>query len=389
LRLCASLLLAMGLAGCQSQTVATKKTATPITPDTRLAGHLVYVTVGLEPGLSTPGLVEALNAQTGAVVWKAKTFTTSGKPAVAGGALYVAADDGTVRAFDASTGQARWTFTRTVGVSSQLGLDGYVAVSGDTVYVTSDAGAVYALDAANGKQRWLYTLPPPQTHIYTTPALAFGLVYIASAGFSGAIYALDSATGKPRWTATQAGGFDGQPLVVGDTLYVGANNPDTVHAYDAKTGANRWSYNAGPAISTLPAVGSDAVYVGGQDAAVYAIRLTDHALAWKFQTGGNAPTPLIATGAAPTLGGQTLYIGSEGGVIYALDTASGKPRWQIAENSPIDAPPYLLDDTLFITTEAGDVVSLRASDGATVWRSKAGGFIIASPLVTTPAGTAS
>lgn len=385
--LCVTLLVAMGLAGCQARTATPQATATAIAPDARLAGHLVYVTVGLAPGLSTPGLVEALNAQTGALVWKAQTYTTAGAPAVTGGTLYVAADDGTVRAFDAASGNARWSFTRTVGVSAQMGLDGYVGVSGDTVYVTSDAGAIYALDAATGKPRWIYPLPTSLTHIYTAPVLAFGLVYIASSGPSGAIYALDAATGKPRWTATQQGGFDGQPLVAGDTLYVGANDPDTFHAYDAKTGASRWSYNAGPEILTPPALGSDVVYVGAQDAAVYAIRVTDHSLAWKFQTGGNAPTPLIARGAAPTVDGQTLYVSSEGGVVYALDAATGKPHWQVALNSPIDAPPTLLDGALFVTTEAGDVVSLRASDGAVIWHSRAGGFVIAAPLVTTPAGT--
>ena len=93
---------------------------------------------------------------------------------VANGTLYVGADDGTVRAFDAATGAPRWSFTRTVGVSSQLGLDGYVAVSGDTVFVTSDAGAVYALDAATGKQRWLYTLTDSaDQHLYH-PTLGSG-----------------------------------------------------------------------------------------------------------------------------------------------------------------------------------------------------------------------
>jgi eukaryotic-like serine/threonine-protein kinase len=382
----AAALMALALAGCAGQTVAPRATVTPVAADARLAGQLVYVSVGTGAGITTPGIVEALNAQTGALVWKAQTVTTSGEPVVANGTLFVAADDGTVRAFDATTGAPRWSFTRTVGVSSQLGLDGYVAVSGDTVFVTSDGGAVYALDAATGKQRWLYTLPTPQTNIYTTPTLAFGMVYFGSGGFGGAVYALDMTTGKVRWTAAQDGGFDGQLATVGDTLYAGANDADTVHAYDAKTGASRWSFNTGAQVHARPAVGADTVYVGAQDSTVYAIHTSDQSLAWKFQTGGNAPTPLIATGAAPTLDGQTLYVGSQGGVVYALDTATGKPHWQIALNSPIDSPPTLRDDTLFVTTETGDVVALRPSDGASIWRAKSGGFIIAAPLVTSPTG---
>jgi outer membrane protein assembly factor BamB len=381
------LLLAAGLAACGGQAVTPSATATPVKADVRLAGQFVYVAVDLSTdSVTTPGLVEALNAQTGAVVWKASSFATGGRPVVSNGTLYIGADDGTVRAFDAATGAPRWSFTRTVGVGSQLGLDGYVAVSGDTVVVTSDSGAVYALDAATGKQRWLYPMPTAQTNIYTTPALAFGLVYVTSGGLNGAVYALDMTTGKVRWTAAQQGGFDGQPVIVGDTLYAGANDPDTVHAYDAKTGASRWSYNTGALVVARPAVGADTVYVGAQDSTVYAIRTADQSLAWKFATGGNAPTPLIGTGAAPVLDGQTLYVGSQGGVVYALDATTGKPQWQVALNSAVDAPPTVLDGTLFITAEAGDVVALRASDGASIWHVRAGGNITAATLVSTSTG---
>lgn len=376
--------LALALAGCNAQTVSPRPTATPIAPDARLAGQLVYVTVGLGQSETSPGLVEALNAQTGAVEWKAQTYSTAGGAVVAGGALYVGADDGTVRAFDAKTGQPRWSFTRTVGVSARFGLDGYVAISGDTALVTSDSGAVYALVAASGKQRWVYALTTADTHVYTTPAVGGGLVYVASAGPNSSLYALDIASGKVRWSAEQAGGFDGQPLLVGQTLYVGANLADTFHAYDAQTGASLWSFNTTSQAHTLPAVGADLIYVGSQDATVDAISASTHTLAWKFQTAGNAPVALIGTGAAPTLDGQTLYVGCQGGIVYALDAASGKPRWQVALNSAIDAPPTVVAGTVFATTEAGDVVALRASDGATIWHVKSGGFIIASPLVTTP-----
>lgn len=380
-------LFAIGVAGCRSQVSSPPPKATPIVADGRLAGRIVYVSVGLSAGLTTPGLVEALDAQTGRMQWKAQTVTTSGEPVVAQGALYVGADDGTVRAFDATTGQSRWSFTRTVGVSAQLGLDGYVAVDGGAVFVTSDGGAIYALDSATGKQRWLYTLPATQSHIYTVPVVAGGLVYVAAGGIDGAVYALDAATGKLHWKAAQEGGFDGQPVIVGGALYVGATNSPTFYVYNAQTGAQLWTYDTSSSVISPAAIGPEMVYMCASDSAVYALR-ANHTLAWKFQTGGNAPTPLIARGAAPTLDGQTLYVGSQGGVVYALDATSGKPRWSVALNSSIDMPPTLLDGTLFVTTEAGDIVALRASDGARVWHTASGGFIIGAPLVTTPTGAA-
>lgn len=380
-------LLAFALAGCAPQTAAPKPTPTPIAPDARLAGRLVYVTVGLELGVSTPGLVEAVDAQTGALKWKSSVYTTAGQPVVSQGTLYVAADDGTVHALDAVTGVSRWTFKRTVGVSEARGLDGYVALAGDTLYVTSDSGAVYALDAATGAQRWVYTAPAGGDTIYTVPVVGFGMVYVSAGGFSGDMFALDAATGKLRWSASQSGGFNGQPLLVGDALYVGAANPDTMHVLDAHTGATRWTYDTASQIRALPAVGSDTVYVGAQDANIYAIRSADHTLAWKFETGGAAGSPLIPTGAAPLLDGATLYVSSVGGMVYALDARTGKQKWGVPFNSPVDGAPALLDGTLFITTENGQLVALRASDGVRIWSDKTGGYDFAAPLVTTPSGS--
>ncbi len=379
-------LTALGIAGCAQSTAAPKPTATAVVANPALSGETIYVTVGV--GVPTPAYVVALNARSGLPLWKASTAVTAGEAIVSQGNLYIGAADGTVRAFDAATGAPRWSFTRKVGVSLQQGQDGYVALSGGTLYVSSDGGAVYALDPATGKQRWLYTLPTTGDHIYTTPVVAFGLVYVTSGGLTGAVYALDARTGKLRWSASQAGGFDDQPVVAGDTLYVGANDPDTFHAYNAKTGASLWSYNLGSQAHAAPVISADLIYVAGADGHISALSATTHALVWTFATSGNAPAALISTGAGMTLDGQRLYVGSQGGDVYALDAATGKPTWTVALRSAVDSSPTVLDDTLFVATEGGDVVALDMATGAEVWRYRSGGAIIAAPLITTPSGAA-
>lgn len=374
-------MLALGLAGCAPGVASARPTATPPSADPRLAGQTLYVTVSQS---ATAGFVVALNAQTGAPEWRVATATTAGRPVVSQGTLYVGSDDAMVRAFDAATGKPRWSFTRTVGVSNQQGQDGYVTLAGGTLYVSSDGGAVYALDPATGKQRWLWNEDTQANHIYSAPVVGSGLVYVASGGLTGAVYALEAATGKVRWSATQNGGFDGQPVLAGDTLYVGANDPDTFHAYNAHTGASLWSYNVGPQIHSAPVVGSGLIYVGGMDAVVYALSATTHTQVWTFRTSGVASGPLIPSGAALSLDGQTLYIGSQGGDAYALDATTGKVRWMRALKSPIDAAPTLVDGTLFVVSEAGDLLALDPATGAVVWRTQLHGAIFAPPLVTAP-----
>ncbi len=142
--------LALMLAGCAS----TGGTPTPIvTPHVQLgpslAGQSVYVTVSLGQSEQNDGLTIALNAQSGDLRWKTDTGGTGGTPAVASGAVYMASEDGSIRALDATTGKQSWDYTRTVGISAQSGYDGYATVSGGAVYVTSDSGALFALERSD------------------------------------------------------------------------------------------------------------------------------------------------------------------------------------------------------------------------------------------------
>ena len=74
-------------------------------PQPVIAGGLVYF------GSSADDTVRALDAKTGAPVWR---FTTEGPvrftPAVARGKAYVASDDGVLYCLDAKTGKLVWRF---------------------------------------------------------------------------------------------------------------------------------------------------------------------------------------------------------------------------------------------------------------------------------------
>src|SRR5579872_3379850 len=194
--------LALVLAACSSGpaaqgTPATKPTATTVVSlDPKLAQETIYITTTVGLGETNPGYLEAINAQTGVPRWKLSTSGTIGVPVVANGSVYIAPDDGSIRAVNAATGTQVWSFMRTVGVGNGTGFDGYPAIAGNTLYVCSDGGAVYALDAATGKQRWLFEAPAANAnHIYTAPAVANGLVYVAPGGPNATFYALDTATG--------------------------------------------------------------------------------------------------------------------------------------------------------------------------------------------------
>jgi outer membrane protein assembly factor BamB len=104
-------------------------------------------------------------------------------------------------------------------------------------------------------------------------------------------------------------------------------------------------------------------------------------LTWKFQTGGNAPTPPLPSGAALTLAGGDLYVGAQGGIVYALDATTGAVHWQRTVDSAVNSAPAFVAGTLYAASNNGTVYALRASDGALAWTTATGGTIFAAPAI--------
>ena len=67
------------------------------------------------------------------------------------------------------------------------------------VYVGSKDRNFYAFDAATGQRKWT---SPTNGPISSSPAVANGVVYVASGDDK--LYAFDAATGQQRWNAPRS-----------------------------------------------------------------------------------------------------------------------------------------------------------------------------------------
>ena len=141
----------------------------------------------------------AVEAPDQVLKWKARipsgTITYSAA-AVTGGLVYAGTNtSGTVYAFDARTGTIRWSF-QTAGKNVWAG----PSVAGGRVYVGADDQNLYALDARTGAKLWSFSAGTP---IVNTPAVVNGVVYLGA----GALYALSASDGRQLWSglATAAG----------------------------------------------------------------------------------------------------------------------------------------------------------------------------------------
>jgi outer membrane protein assembly factor BamB len=142
-------------------------------------GNVAFSSAAVASGVVYIGSLDrnvyALNASTGAKLWRHKIGSTISSPAVANGVVYVGSQHNSVYAnvyaLDAKTGAELWSYATGDSVSSSP------AVANGVVYVGSDDGNVYALDAKTGAKLWSYTTG---FTVSSSPAVANGVLYIGS-----------------------------------------------------------------------------------------------------------------------------------------------------------------------------------------------------------------
>jgi len=243
--------------------------------------------------------IYALNALTGAFLWRYEHVWGGwggvSVPAVANGMVYVSSNDG-LYALDAKTGTLMWT---------NATWDGDLAVANGVVYFTCSSNYECAVDARTGELLWT---SGSLGYITTPLAVANGVVYVGS--HDRYEYALDAKTGALIWKyLTNSYSGLSSPAVANGVVYVGGGwvdyGQDSLLALDATTGALLWEYDAGAGLSEYsPAVANGVVYISSQGT-FYALNASTGTLICKRT--GTASDPAVVNGMIYISGGQTLY----------------------------------------------------------------------------------
>ena len=380
---------------------------------------LVYVgTQYVSTGLT--GWLLAINASTGALVWKIQPDTSNpfpvitASPVVANGVVYVgmtsneefvAADPsypccsvrGSLVAVNAATGAILWqTFMTPVGYSG-------ANVWGSNPVVDATRGTVFVGTGNN------YSVPTDPAY---TACVAGGGTRAACQSpdnHADSIVALDMFTGHVKWATrlenwgqqftqgvtdgsdfwnTACGGFFGSPVNCPPSP-----GPD----YDFGSAPNEITYQAGPTAKTI-------IGAGQKSGIYYALDPDTGAELWHTQVGPGSSLGGMEWGSASD--GTRIYVAIANlyGIPYsagsagswaALDPATGAILWQVADpNGSVDLGPLTVADgvvyapsmaaaSLFVpdAPTAPSMFALDASNGSTIWSCAAGSSVIAGATV--------
>lgn len=215
----------------------------------------------------------ALNASTGAILWSNVLSTIpnyiSDSPAIVNGVVYVAINGvnpitkvstGLMYALNASTGVVIWSTPMGAQISNSS-----PAVAKGMVYIGDGDGLLYAFNTQTGSISWTSL---NIGNVIASPAVHKGLVYIGGNGLSNhKLFALNAQTGAVVWTANTDSNIIASASVANGVVYDASTN-GSFYAFNAATGATLWSdvTNSCPSGNNCtlssPVISNGMLYVG-------------------------------------------------------------------------------------------------------------------------------
>ncbi len=301
---------------------------TPPTDNTRdasggglaVAGDRVLVSTGF-------GEVSALDAATGALVWTQDLDAPGGAaPTVANGLVYVVARDSRVWALELDSGRIRWQLNGTPGGANFSGGAGAAVTDGIAVF-PFPSGEVLAAFPEGGLRRWSTVVTGQRrgraaatvSDISGDPVIVGDTVYVGN--FSGRVAALDIANGDRIWTATE--GTTGPVWAAGNSLFM-VNDLNELLRLDAGDGTVLWRVS-------LP----------------------------QFVEGRTRRQKTLFAHYGPILAGGRLIVASSDGVLRQFNPETGALIGQVALPGGAASAPVVAGQTLYVVNKRGQLLAFR------------------------------
>ncbi len=390
-------LLALLISACGTASVSPSPTPTATATPVPAAQKPVYVAaVSSSPGQARQSAVYALNAQSGALAWKA----TLADPlfghyplVVDSSRVYATTTSNTnklLTAFEAASGQQLWSISASTQDITVLGESGGILVA------LEGNDTLAGFTATNGSRVWQAMVP--RTFSFDT-AIGGGNVYAYAPDPVSELYAFRISDGSALWhvsTDRTLDTFSASGAAVYATFMIPNNGHPLggVIAYSANTGTKLWE-NTSSSQSFMGMAQNDAVYVMTgpfQSSAgnhIQALNTSDGSQLWLSDPAGSALFNQIETSDP-----ETLYVLSAPPASSEATPPSGPVYLSALHLSSASSPPVLWQKTLstFYGAVAGNhalylmrdmttIDALNTGDGSKIWTFQTSGTSIVQLLV--------
>lgn len=327
---------------------------------------------GVLYAIDTTATVYAFQADTGRRVWSRrlemdgdlKGSAFGGGVSYSDGRVYATNGIGEVAALDAQTGAEIWK------VKPAGPLRGAPTIAFNAIYVMTQDNQIHALNAADGSKLWEETASAGQAGVFgvAAPAAAQGTVI---AGYStGELVAYRYENGRTLWSdalartsiSTQVGTLtdvDADPIIDNGRVYA-LGQGGRMAAYELVTGQRLWELNLA-GIST-PAIAGEWIFTLTDDARLLAIARASGKVRWisqlrEWKDTEDKKGQIFWTG--PVLAGNQLWVANSRGQLLSIDVTSGATTSQRDLGSPVSLPPLVANNTLYVLDDSGKIQAFR------------------------------
>ena len=296
---------------------------------------------------SVGGDLYALDRRTGRRAWRfhsGRMFKSS--LCIYDNRIYVGNVDDWLRCLDARTGDVVWR------VNTGRDLDSSPVVADGWLYIAGENGWLRCLDPGTGALRWKTFVgglhDGDRQGSYgseTSPAVADGAVYTAT--FDGWLHCVDAATGAPRWRARTGADTDASPVVVGDRVYIAAQDPAPyVYCFACDDGREVWRARGGRGFWATPVVHQGVVYLPGHDRVLRALDATDGRQIWRYDIGARSWS-------SPCVVDDRVVFGAFDGRVRCVDADRGRLVWSRRLHGRVHSTPCIVNGRIFIGSGSG------------------------------------
>jgi len=339
--------------------------------------------------------VSAVNADTGAVLWKVDLSANEsdggrrllgislggggstgggfgGGVALSGGKVFVSSGYRSVTALDAATGAIVWQ------QETDLPIHGAPTVAGNRVYVVDVDNQLMALDVNTGSQLWSYRGITEPARILRASSPAVNGDTVIAPFSSGQVVALQASNGQPVWeevlsrtsrtnALSELRDIAGRPVISRGFVYA-ISQSGVLQSMDQRTGAPRWELPV--AGVNAPLVVGDVVYVVSKTGELTVVNRDSGQIYWTRdlndgrvrQEGGvlgfgkRTVRPIWS---GPILASNRLVLVNSDGELIGLDPKTGDQVAKVNLGAPAYIAPAAYNGALYVLTDDARLISIR------------------------------